>query len=367
MTRLQYANTTDANMRYLVGTQINDPFVFLEYGNKQMVFLASTDIDAYRERSTKAIEVMDVGPFQKEAAQTGEYTPAVLVELILRHFDVTGEIYVPNDFSVAIADMLRKRSYKVVPLHGFCPERTVKTSTEIGYIRDACMHTVRAYEFIESVLTEASIDGDTLVYRSGELTSEWLKRKVAEMFLEHGLESPAGMIISCGMHAAMPHHLGAGLLRPHETIVVDLFPQCTQSQYFADMTRTYVKGDVSDVIKDLYEAVAAAQRASLAVLRPGLSCKEVYEVSAGTIREHGFDVGEKGYIHSLGHGIGVDVHEAPTLSARSNATLEVGNVITIEPGLYYPEIGGVRIEDSVVITEDGYETLTPHPQNWHIP
>jgi len=116
----------------------------------------------------------------------------------------------------------------------------------------------------------------------------------------------------------------------------------------------------------MYEAVQDAQRASLRELRPGMTGKEAYEISADVIRKHDFDVGERGYTHSLGHGLGVDVHEAPALSVRSLTVLKPGHVVTVEPGLYYEDLGGVRIEDTVVLTEAGCENLTNYPQNWHI-
>ena len=132
------------------------------------------------------------------------------------------------------------------------------------------------------------------------------------------------------------------------------------------MTRTYVKGLPLHKVKKMYEAVKEAQRASLSALRPEKTGKEVYEISAEVIKKHGFDVGKKGYIHSLGHGLGVDIHEEPNLGPHSNKVLKPGHVVAVEPGLYYEDLGGIRIEDTVVITEDGHENLTNYPQNWII-
>jgi Xaa-Pro aminopeptidase len=133
------------------------------------------------------------------------------------------------------------------------------------------------------------------------------------------------------------------------------------------MTRTYVKGTPSETVLNMRAAVARAQDAGFANIRPGAYAKDVFEASAAAVRDAGFDVGEKGYIHSLGHGLGLELHEAPHLAPSSSEVLEVGNVVTVEPGIYYPEHGGARIEDVVVVTENGYENLTSYPREMVIP
>lgn len=366
MTRLHYASTKDSDMLYLVRQRIADPFFFLELDGKKRIFLGSTDIEAFKAESDGSVEAIDVDPLRREAAgQSGDIL-GNLALLILNKYNVTDEIHVPSSFPVAIADAVREKIPRLTVVATWCPERMVKSDEEVGYIKENFEHTKKAFEFVEQVLWESRIEGDTIINDGQILTSEWLKREVLKLLLDHDLENTESLIISCGKHAAMPHHQGCGPLRPHETIIVDLFPQSSTNHYFADMTRTYVKGEANEETTKMYEAVATAQRAALEALRPGMAGVDAFEVSAQVIREAGFDVGEKGYIHGLGHGLGVAIHEAPNLGPRSETVLEPGHVVTVEPGLYYPERGGVRIEDTVVITENGCENLTNYPQNWRI-
>lgn len=370
MTKLHYATSKDPNLAYLLQYpgSISDPFYYLEHEGKQYVFLSAIDIGAFNAGKQSQVEAIAVGELANAAREQGGDFVSQLGNVILDRYQVSGAVVVPSNFPAGVADGLRALGVDLEVLTNWCPERGRKSPEEISALAAAASATTKAYEYIEQVLAAAAIEEDTIIYNSQVLTSERLKREVAKLLLDHDLTSPEGMIIASGVQAADPHHEGSGSLLPHSTIVVDIFPQHLTSHYFADMTRTYVKGDpLHKEVRKMYAAVAEAQRASLAALRPGISGKEAYEISANVIREHGFDVGEKGYIHSLGHGLGVEVHEAPNLSPRSDVVLEPGHVVTVEPGLYYPEWGGVRIEDTVVITEDGHQNLTNYPQNWQIP
>lgn len=365
MTRLHYASTQDPNILYFLRDHVADPFFFLEYEGTKRVFLSVTDLEAVREKGNGEVEVVDVRPLQAKATvRAGDQLGNLALVILEEYGALKDEIVIPRNFPVGIADEIRKTLPRLTAVTNWAPERELKSPEEISAIRENFKHTVQAYQFIEQILRDSVVDELAIMYDSKPLTSEFLKREVRKLLLDHDLENPAGLIISSGRHAAMPHHSGTGPIRPGETIIVDIFPQSTENHYFADMTRTYVKGETSETVKKMYAAVSEAQHASLAALGPGVSTKSVYEISAQVIRDHGFDVGEKGYTHSLGHGLGVAIHEFPNLSPRSDTTLEVGHVVTVEPGLYYPEHGGVRIEDTVVITEGGYENLTNYQQNW---
>jgi Xaa-Pro aminopeptidase len=285
---------------------------------------------------------------------------------ILLAYSVQGTISVPSNFPLTLADELRKEGIAVSVAREWCPERRVKKSDEADAMRAVARTTVRAFAEVERLLREATIKGNMLYLGDEALTSESVRQAVEIMLLKENAICSEGLVLSCGVHAAMPHESGSGPLRAHETVVADIFPRSRDSYYFSDMTRTYVKGEPSPEVARMYKAVKESHDRSLEALKPGVSGKEVYEMSAEVIRSVGFDVGEKGYVHSLGHGVGVSVHEAPLLSPRSNDVLEVGNVVTVEPGLYYPEYGGIRIEDTVLITEDGYEILTKYETPWVI-
>ena len=178
--------------------------------------------------------------------------------------------------------------------------------------------------------------------------------------LDFGCEAEE-IIVSCGKDTANPHGTTDGPLRANAPIILDIFPRSKKKRYFADMTRTVIHGEASEELKEMYEAVLAAQEKGLEMVKPGVSAADVHNAVCDIFEKRGYDTyrsGSKvGFIHSTGHGVGLDVHELPGVG-ESGVLLETGNVITIEPGLYYPETGGIRLEDMVLVTENGCENLT---------
>ena len=221
---------------------------------------------------------------------------------------------------------------------------------------------------MEDVLRASTISGDTLLYEGNVLTSEFLSAKVEQTLLSRDLASECGMIVSCGSHAAIPHHRGAGPIRPHQTIICDLFPRHRKTGYFSDITRTFVKGTVSDEIKKMYDAVYEAQTTAVKMIKPGVERSDVHQACIDIFLARGYHAGDKGFTHGTGHGLGIDLHEAPYVRGASEVSgvFEPGHVVTVEPGLYYPEIGGIRIEDVVWVTEDGNDNLTTYHKDYHI-
>ncbi len=277
-------------------------------------------------------------------------------------------------FPLDMADYLRARGAKLEVCELFLPERIKKSRAEVEHIRESLRWTCAAFERIENILHESKIKEDSLVFRGEILTSEVLKREVERILFDCDMEDAEGMIISSGYQAAMPHHEGAGPIRPRTSIVCDIFPRNRTSGYFADMTRTYVKGAPPERLSKMYDAVAKAQDAAFKVIKAGVRASDAHAAAEKVIQEAGFDVGpfgqtqgrDQGFIHGLGHGLGLDVHEAPSVGPHSRTILGAGTVITVEPGLYYPEWGGVRLEDVVVVTEQGCENLTNYSRKLEI-
>lgn len=366
MTSFHYANTTDSNLLYLLQHKITDPVFFLATKEQSLVFLSDIDIEAFADTGAKEVTPVSIRTYRTGARGTRTEMAVATAEKILAEFAIGKELSVPASFPLALADGLRERGYTLSVSEPWCPKRSGKKEGEVSAIKATADVVVGAYQMVEDMLEQADSRDGELYLQGEQLTSEYLRRTVEHYLLEHECASNAGMVISCGKDAAKPHAEGSGPLRAGESIIVDLFPQSLVTHYYADMTRTYVKGQPRKELQAMYTAVSEAKAASLDALRPGMPTKELYEVSASVIRKHGFDVGEKGYIHSLGHGVGVSVHEAPSLAPQSDEVLEPGNVVTIEPGLYYPDIGGVRIEDTVVVTKDGHLNVTDHPERWII-
>ena len=174
-------------------------------------------------------------------------------------------------------------------------------------------------------------------------------------------------IVACGADGADPHDRGSGPLDAEESIVVDIFPRDKETGYHADMTRTFLKGEASEELRERYEITREAHGAALDAVEAGATGADVHDAVCDVYEEAGYATlrddpsTETGFIHGTGHGIGLDVHELPRLNP-TGGELEAGQVITIEPGLYDPDVGGIRIEDLVVVTEDGYENLTDYPK-----
>lgn len=366
MPKLIYSNTKDSDMRYIARANITDPFFFLDNDSEQYVFLDLREHAYFQEKNNnpelKAILVNDL---YEKAKQLDEKT-SLRNKLALLIFDEYGLsqkcIEVPASFPLDLADYLRSKGFELKVKAPFFPERLIKSTEEIEQIKDSLAKTKPAFERIEQVLADAIIMQNQIFYKGRLVTSELLKQEVQEVLSKTGMANLDGIIISSAGQAAIPHHPGGGPILPNETIVADIFPASLQTGYHADMTRTYVKGEASEAITKMYFTVAKVQEKIINLIKPGITAGELYKIACDEFIKAGYDCDNRGFTHALGHGIGLDVHEAPILGAISQHMLEPGNVITIEPGLYYPELGGVRIEDVVVVTANGCKDLTDYRQ-----
>lgn len=365
MSRAIYASTKNSDMRYLVGIEVHDPFFFLDLGKKKHVFLDRREAGVFREKNrNKNMELILVEPFINEAAKNKDETdPANKLAFVIfqKYRLANSAIEVPANFPLDMADYLRFKGYKIVPMKPFLPSRALKNETEIGHIRDSLQKTLKAFNKIEEILKASKISGDKIIYKNSPLTSEYLKSEAEKVLSENGLIDEEGMIVSSGPDTAIPHHQGSGSIKPHQSIICDIFPRHRQSGYFADITRTYVKGRPSKHFSKMYDTVLCAQEKAMAGIRAGVATKDVHRICVDIFISEGFHAGDKGFMHSTGHSLGLDVHDGLRINAFSDHIFEPGNVFTVEPGLYYPNHGGVRIEDVVVVTEDGCENLT----NYH--
>ncbi|MBL8030810.1 MAG: aminopeptidase P family protein [Candidatus Doudnabacteria bacterium] len=372
MTKLIYNNSKDSTFRYAVGGfEVADPTFVLDMDGKRLVFLDHREFGMFESQNTQPnIEAVLANPIWEEAVSMSadERVEVRCGFVILQKYNLFDErLQVPANFPLFMADGLRRLGVKLEAVDSLYPERLQKTEQEVGHIREALIGAQAAFRRIEEVLQESSIVGDEIHWRSEVLTSEVLKIEAERALLDVGMSNDEEMVVSCGSHAAIPHHRGKGALRPHATIVCDIFPRHKKSGYYADMTRTYVKGEPSEQVRKMYQAVADAQRKGFEIIRTGMSSLDVHDQVEQVFLDAGFHVGDAGFIHGTGHGLGLDIHELPFMNRNHNSVMEVGHVVTVEPGLYYPEHGGVRIEDVVVVTPDGVENLTKYPiDNWII-
>ena len=207
---------------------------------------------------------------------------------------------------------------------------------------------------------------DGVLFLNGAvLTSERLRRRVHQTLMDCN-SIGEHTIIASGDQGCDPHQVGFGPLRARETIIIDIFPRDEASGYYGDLTRTVCKGQASKPMRHLYETVLEAQQLGLDHIRPSAEGHLIHESIQRFFGDAGYETGEKdgymqGYFHSTGHGLGLEIHEEPRIGPHGDA-LESGHVVTMEPGLYYRGLGGVRIEDTVVVCEGGYENLSSLPK-----
>jgi len=235
--------------------------------------------------------------------------------------------------------------------------REVKRQEELDAIVCTQKACERAMRQAVNLIGHSEPRGE-LLYRDGQpLTSEKVRSAIEVSLLEDGCEA-MDTIVAGGPQAAAPHARGTGPLAANAPIVIDIFPRSKSRRYFADMTRTVLKGEAAPEVKEIYEAVRLAQDEGLRAIRAGIFGKEVHSRVSSVFLDLGYPEREGcGFTHSTGHGVGLDVHEKPSLGEVGEA-LEVNHVVTVEPGLYYPDIGGVRLEDMVVVKKNGCENLT---------
>ncbi|MDY0385845.1 MAG: Xaa-Pro peptidase family protein [Methanolobus sp.] len=270
-------------------------------------------------------------------------------------------VAVPRDFPYHIAQTLKEEGFSIKAIKSpFAELRSRKDPSEVDIVKkvqDACNKAMKAA--VEMVKKSEDVEG-ILNYRGFALTSEILRKEIDMTLLEHGCEAE-GTIVAGGTDSANPHWEGAGPLKANEPIVIDIFPHSKKDRYYADMTRTVLKGEPSEKLADMYEAVLEAQNAGIEMVKPGVKCSDVHNKICDVFNERGYDTiregSNVGFIHSTGHGVGLEIHELPSIG-NSDVELEEGNIITIEPGLYYPDVGGIRLEDLILVSADGFENLT---------
>ncbi|MGH2498840.1 MAG: M24 family metallopeptidase [Candidatus Limnocylindria bacterium] len=353
-----------------------DPFIALEDGEERVLVTNSLEQGRARKES-RATAVRNVDEFgQRELAAAGiigDQAAATIIQRLLAERDLRAAA-VPRFFPLGVADALRGMGVELSVAEDLEQRRRAKRDDEIAAIEAAQRATEEAWAIGVEALRRADVRRDgALALDGAAFTAERLQAIVDGALLERNY-SADGTICAPGTQSADPHAVGRGPLRAREAIVMDVFPQHKATRYFADMTRTVSRGEPAAEIVRMYEVVKRAQDAGIAALRPGIIGREVHELVEDLIYEAGYDTLRpshkrrpddpvtRGFIHGTGHGVGVEIHEAPSLGRTGTMALAVGDVVTVEPGIYDPDVGGVRLEDLLVITADGSRNLTRAPR-----
>ncbi|MEK7204061.1 MAG: Xaa-Pro peptidase family protein [candidate division NC10 bacterium] len=364
------ASEADANLYYATRFLAGDPFVFLWHGAEKILLMSDLEVDRARTQA-RVNTVLAIRKYEERAKAAGIERPGMadsLYQLLTeRHIQC---LTVPGSFPIEHADRLRERGLTLrVRPEPFFEARMMKSPEEVEAITRAMRRTEAAMDFAIAAIREAEVR-DNLLWRRGEvLTAEVVRSLIAVKLLEDGLIAE-NTIVACGQDGCDPHNRGSGPLRPGQSIILDIFPRDSESRYHADITRTVVKGRAPGALRRLYDAVLAGQECAFRLIRDGADGESVHREVQQTLEAHGFKTGEvngrmQGFFHGTGHGLGLDIHEPPRVS-KTKATLRTGNVVTVEPGLYYPDVGGVRIEDVVVVTETGCRNLTQYPKTLEV-
>ncbi len=357
----------DADLFYFGGFQAPDAFLAFEIGGERRAVLSSLELGR-AERSSRFDEVLSLEDVIKESETKGDLGGRI-VWLAGKYG--ASRLLLPEDFPARIAFELKQLSECPVEFldRPVCRERLHKSPEEQEAIRRVNRVISGAFCEVEKILGEASIMDGFLHWEGKPLTSEDLHSQIAIHCLRSGCVA-SGTIAAGGDQACDPHEHGSGPLRAGELIIVDIFPRDAGNGFYGDMTRTYLKGKATAEQRRLVRTVKDAQDRAMDGLMAGVDGKYIHEGVVSWFEENGYETGrnERGYFgffHGTGHGLGLEIHEEPRVS-RESCQLEAGMVTTVEPGLYYPGLGGCRIEDVVGIREGGVRCLSDHPYNWEI-
>src|SRR5213596_3354589 len=362
------ASETDANMLWATRFFAPDPFIFIKKGRK--TYLVMNDLEIDRAKSQASVEnVQSYSEYARRWQQHRIHFPPAAEVLVEVFKDLQIQtVEVPSTFPLDLADGLRNLGIKVnAKADPFWPQREIKTEQEVGFISESLRAAERGMEAGIDAVRRSEIRKNGYLYFDGTpLTSEILKRIINTTIMAEGYV-PSHTIVSSGDQCVDPHNQGTGPIRANTSIIMDIFPRSQKTGYFGDITRTVVRGRASDRLRKLYDTVGRGQAAAFKCLRDGAKAKEVHAKILEFFEREGFKTGRKngrmqGFFHGTGHGVGLELHEGPRIGPVSKDILRSGNVVTVEPGLYYEEMGGVRLEDVVIVTKAGCKNLVGIPK-----
>ncbi|MDR0755386.1 MAG: aminopeptidase P family protein [Puniceicoccales bacterium] len=366
---LIYASSDrDPNLFYWGNFRAPDPFLALKIDEKTIAVVSTLEYGRCKKDSTFSEVLLWSDVLQVAMDQSVKDNCCKVILHLQRAYQVSSFI-IPDDFPAHLYETLRK----LVPIRFdtvfFQTQRRFKSASEVEHIKTACQLTSQAILYARAILKKSRTDAiqPFLYYREKVLTSERLRSAIECYCLKKGGHC-TGTIVSCSQQAADPHCEGTGPLCANEFIVIDVFPRLNQNGYYGDMTRTFLKGVASIRQKQLFACVQSCQRELIGCICPGVNTKDLMQFAQNYFEQNGFGLRKtsdvcEGFIHSVGHGLGLGLHEYPSVGTNS-VVLEPNMVFTVEPGLYFRDFGGVRIEDVVQVTSTGCQLLSRCPYQW---
>jgi Xaa-Pro aminopeptidase len=356
---------SDANLLYATGFFAPDPFIYFAIAGKKYVLMS--DLEIGRAQKTATVDrILSYSRYVKLLKRQGIKSPKMedLLLHIFREHRVRS-VEVPSDFPIGLAKKLRGIKIHIKPAP-FYPERAIKSAAEISKITKALRLAEAGMKAAIKAIRACRIGRDGYLYwRGNKLMAEDIHGLINATIAGLG-GLAAHTIVACGNQGVDCHEAGHGPLRAHQSIIIDIFPRDNTTGYWGDITRTVVRGRASEAIKELYATVLLAQEIAFQKIRDGADGKAIHEAIQNLFKKTGYKTGcfggqMQGFFHGTGHGVGLEIHEMPRIGTVSE-TLKTGQVVTVEPGLYYLGKGGVRLEDMVLIQKSGNRNLTTFPK-----
>jgi Xaa-Pro aminopeptidase len=364
------SSEASADMLYATRFRAPDAFVFVETKGRTAILLSDLEVDRGR-REAKVDDVVSYSELEKEAQGIKKQKPAY-AKVVAEFLKKLGarRVLTPADFPLGLARALKKENIRVEPVKGsFWPGRVIKTRQEIKALEAALRIAEAGMARGHDVLKAATVRKDgRLSWRRRVLTAENLRMEMEIAVVRAGGEARGDTIVACGELACDPHERGSGLLFANQLIILDIFPRDARSGYFGDLTRTVVRGTANEAQRRLWETCLSGQERAFQALKPGAKGSEIHEDVKEFFAGSGYPTEIKGgrwqgFFHGTGHGLGLEIHEEPRFAAT---TFRPGQVFTVEPGIYWPGVGGVRHEDVVVITAKNHRLMSNFPKQLEI-
>ncbi len=364
------ASESDSNLFYATRFMAPDPFIFLEIKGERILIMSDLEMDRAKSQAT-VDHVLSYSEWERKVRAAGVDSPgsADIVHAVLKEKGIA-RLLVPGAFPYAHAARLLELGYRLdTKREPFFERRAVKTGEEVRHIEAAQRATEEAVAAAHALLRRATVKKDLLWLDGEPLTSERVKQLINVKLMERGCVAQH-TIVAGGEQACDPHNEGSGPLPADRSIIFDVFPRSASSRYFADMSRTVIRGKASPELTRLYQTVKDAQEEAITKVRDGADGAKIHQGICERFEAAGYKTGlvngrMQGYFHGTGHGVGLDIHEPPRIS-KTGSPLQEGHVVTVEPGLYYPGLGAVRIEDMVLVTSDGCRNLTNFPKTFEL-
>jgi Xaa-Pro aminopeptidase len=353
----------NSDLIYSGGYYCLDSIIIIETENKKIGFFPSTELELAKKNSNVK-EIYNLSTEFMRIKNEQKYPPlksSIVIEWMINNGYDT--VIIPANFPVIEFTNLKSHGFNVAIIEGeFHHARVSKNRIELDHIRDNSKKNVEVMDEVKRIIADSAITNDRkLKYQGQILTSEYLQNFILMKFIEKGMMADS-VIVAVGDQGCSPHDNGHGDIFADTSIIVDIYPRSRDNHYYTDMTRTFCKGKATDELKKMYECVHDAQKLVFDKIHADADGKLIHEAVLNFFRDKGYKSGTingylQGFFHGTGHGLGLECHESPYISLNGEMLPE-NSVVSNEPGLYYLGIGGVRIEDLILVTKSGFENLT---------